>query len=515
MSYDLLFPSHPELVIGIAGPIGIDIDALSDELTRALGLVSYRSSVIHVTKLMSTFPKCGASAKGKDFFSQMNFKMDHANALCKKAKDPAFLMRIAMDGIREKRKKLIEKKKIDSGYVPKRAYIIRQLKRPQEVDLLRRVYGKQFILVSGYGARSDRKDRLFDRGKEDLPLSRKTSKLLHSTEKLLQRDHDEATSIHGQHLRDTFHRADVFVDGIKRDAMREGIERFIAAFFGDVTIGPTRHEYGMYAAKAAALRSTDLSRQVGAAAFSTSGEIITQGCNEVPRAFGGTYWSGESPDFRDVKLGYDPNDALKKDVLRDLLEKLKSAKLLKKVSKLQASSKDFVEALLGKGKKTDKNERFHGALKDSHASALTEYGRVIHAEMSVVTDAARTGRALKDSTLYVTTFPCHNCTKHIIGSGIRRVYFLEPYPKSRAKELHDNEIVLEEESEHKVSYLPFLGISPFRYRDIFEKSSRKSKLGLAKAWYAEDDKPRPLLPQTMPTYLELEEVEADLVDWDL
>ena len=111
--------------------------------------------------------------------------------------------------------------------------------------------------------------------------------------------------------------------------MRMGVERFMQAFFGRADIGPTKIEYGMYAAKSASLRSSDLSRQVGAAVFSGDGELITQGCNEVQKAFGGTYWDGEEPDHRDVKLGYDPNNQIKKEVIRDLLERLDRSGLFK------------------------------------------------------------------------------------------------------------------------------------------------------------------------------------------
>src|SRR5690606_10337992 len=43
---------------------------------------------------------------------------------------------------------------------------------------------------------------------------------------------------------------------------------------------------------------------------------------KVPKAFGGTYWDGDEQDFRDVKIGYDPNDLIKKEVVRDFLERL-------------------------------------------------------------------------------------------------------------------------------------------------------------------------------------------------
>jgi cytidine deaminase len=75
--------------------------------------------------------------------------------------------------------------------------------------------------------------------------------------------------------------------------------------------------------KSAALRSSDLSRQVGAAIFTEDGELITQGCNEVPKAHGGTYWDLETPDHRDIKKGYDPNDRQKKEIVRDLVERLR------------------------------------------------------------------------------------------------------------------------------------------------------------------------------------------------
>jgi len=84
-----------------------------------------------------------------------------------------------------------------------------------------------------------------------------------------------------------------------------------------------------------------------------------------------------------------------------------------------------------------------GPLAKAIVMDLTEYGRVVHAEMCAIYDAARLGRSIKGATLYCTTFPCHNCTKHILAAGIKRVIYMEPYPKSRAKDLHQNEIEIE------------------------------------------------------------------------
>jgi deoxycytidylate deaminase len=130
---------------------------------------------------------------------------------------------------------------------------------------------------------------------------------------------------------------------------------------------------------------------------------------------------------------------------------------------------------------------------------LTEFGRVVHAEMCTICDAAREGLSIKNATLYCTTFPCHNCTKHIIASGLSRVVYMEPYPKSRAKELHEDEIQLEAESDKEiVSFVPFMGISPIRYHDIFQKGRRKSSTGEATAWM--NKHPRPMLDIGFPAY---------------
>jgi dCMP deaminase len=51
----------------------------------------------------------------------------------------------------------------------------------------------------------------------------------------------------------------------------------------------------------------------------------------------------------------------------------------------------------------------------------------IHAEASVIAQAARSGRALNGADLYVTTFPCPACARLIAESRFRRCYFTGAY----------------------------------------------------------------------------------------
>ena len=84
-------------------------------------------------------------------------------------------------------------------------------------------------------------------------------------------------------------------------------------------------------------------------------------------------------------------------------------------------------------------------LKGTQFMNIGEFGRTVHAEMAALVDAAKRGVSVNKQLMYVTTFPCHNCAKHIIASGIREVWYLEPYPKSHAEFLHKEEIEIEPE----------------------------------------------------------------------
>jgi hypothetical protein len=98
---------------------------------------------------------------------------------------------------------------------------------------------------------------------------------------------------------------------------------------------------------------------------------------------------------------------------------------------------------------------------------ITEFGRAVHAEMEAILSSARSGANPRGGTLYCTTFPCHNCAKHIVAAGLERVVYVEPYPKSQARVLHPDSIAFDTYETGKVVFQPFVGIGPRRYFDLF------------------------------------------------
>ena len=93
----------------------------------------------------------------------------------------------------------------------------------------------------------------------------------------------------------------------------------------------------------------------------------------------------------------------------------------------------------------------------------------MHAEMEAILSCSRNGLSTVGTTLYCTTFPCHNCAKHIVAAGVDRVVYIEPYPKSKALSFHDDSITTSEEEmwDGLVLFDAFVGIGPRRFFDLF------------------------------------------------
>lgn len=53
--------------------------------------------------------------------------------------------------------------------------------------------------------------------------------------------------------------------------------------------------------------------------------------------------------------------------------------------------------------------------------------RTIHAEMNAILQCAKFGIPTEGAEIYVTHFPCLQCTKMILQAGIKKIFYLENY----------------------------------------------------------------------------------------
>lgn len=369
------------------------------------------------------------------------------------------------------------------------AYIIDSIKHRAEVEFLREVYGQAFRLVAIHGERAAREKRLVG------PLS-STAKYRGASENAVKsymdRDEKDGSNKSGQEVRDAFYLADYFLDNNTGapdgTSLNADVERFVNLMLGAGLVRPTAGERAMNYAHAAALQSSCLSRQVGAVLVSPTGEIIGTGTNDVPAFGGGVYGEDSAQDHRCHAWTWDPDNEQfkgchndrKKDQLRSKIADWIADKFSDELA-LIAHPKPAVGSDTADRARELAAEKFRTYFAEQGAALgdlpgikdLIEYSRAIHAEMNAILSAARAENSPKGGFLYCTTYPCHNCARHLVNAGVSRVFYVEPYVKSLAAELHSDAISNAElnvgERQQKMIILPFTGVGPRMYEDFFTK----------------------------------------------
>lgn len=462
---------RPDIFIGLVGAVGTTLSTLVDAIGTECSALGYEVIPIRLSALIQSTNSFAPLAPDLGEDDRINALMDAGNDLRERTGKGDAALRLGVYELLKSRSKANRRRK-PAGNV----YVFWSLKHPDEVKALRTIYKASSHIISVYAPRHVRRSILCNKVMKHKPtISPKD--LNKKVDDLIDRDQSEADIEHGQNVRDAFYLADLFVDGT-RD-VRAQLSRYIRLLFGDPFVTPTSDEYGMFHATAASLRSADLSRQVGAMLLSPEGSHLAAGCNEVPKSGGGHYWPDidpESQDDRDFRYGSDKNAMMRLEMLEEVVEVLKRRQWLV-TSKRREVNKKLVSQLLS-GEKPN--------LANTRIANVIEYGRIVHAEMSAITDAARRGVPLSGAKLISTTFPCHMCTRHIIAAGIGEVVYIEPYPKSLAVELYGRAIRVDDEitemDDRRVHFRPFIGVSPSKYLDLFKFRKRKDDQGFVKEW---------------------------------
>lgn len=477
-SLDFSQRESQEIVVGISGAVGSGTEYVVSQLKLELERLGYEVVTIKISSMIDGLLR-------RNLVSNWDKKLDSANRyeklqaagnLLRKHRRTDFLAELAIAAISLDRNRRPTGE--DSAIpVPERvptrvAYVIDQLKHPDEVGLLRTIYSNLFYLVGVFASEKQRTSNL---EKSLTPVDAKS---------VMQRDRREEDT-DGQQLDKTLRLADFFVRNNQHSnqSIQKPLERFLALVHGAVARTPTKDEYAMYAAFSAGLRSACLSRQVGAAITNGDGEVIATGCNDVPKAFGGLYTEDDGAnDFRcaNVEGGKCFNDENKDALAAEIQE------LLREHSVDESLASTLVKEI-----------RADTRLKD-----LIEFSRSVHAEMDALTSLARKGGpGSLGGRLYTTTYPCHNCARHIIAAGVKEVYYVEPYEKSLALKLHFDAIADDEEAAKKVRFLHFEGVAPRQYQALFLAPTERKKAGKVVRPTPQPSKTR---PQFLDSYVTLE-----------
>lgn len=446
-----------EIFFGLIAPIGINLDAVEDALAQSLKRVDYEANKIRLTSIFDELQN-RYDISYDDEYQRYEKLIAAGDDLCK---DSGRNDVLALYGIEYLK---LHSDRDQNDEIPTQiAHIFRQIKRVEEIRTLKEVYGRNILFLACYSSKDDRVDYLV---RKLLKTNRGTnrSELEAQALRIISIDENERDMPTGQRVLECYPHADFVLDCTDISSLSKSTNRLVDIYFGHPFISPSKDEYCSYFANAASYRSLDLSRQVGAAIFTDDCEVISLGCNEVPKAGGGTYWSDSECDRRDYALGHDSNQQVKQDMARDALVRLQRDYWLADKYKNLSPERLSYQALEASG----------APLRGSMISDVIEYGRMVHAEMNAITDAARTRKSTQGTTLYCTTMPCHLCTKLVIASGIKRVVYIQPYPKSLVDELYFDSVSIDHGIQpNKVSFETLKGVTPNGFRIAFRKTERR------------------------------------------
>jgi cytidine deaminase len=207
----------PEVVIGLVGPVGIDLDPIIDVLIRRLEAVEYQAKAIRLSAKLGNFfgvdhshlPENDRIAKLMDAGTKLREDSGRGDA-------------VALLAIAEIRRVRIQEL---HGSTEGNAFILRSLKHPHEVETLRSVYGKGFFLISAYAPRDARVSAMAEKVTRSQHGS--PSHAREKAEAIVERDEQEENRELGQDVKDAFPLADLFIDARDKTSFEPEIRRFI------------------------------------------------------------------------------------------------------------------------------------------------------------------------------------------------------------------------------------------------------------------------------------------------
>jgi hypothetical protein len=132
-----------ELVIGLVGAVGTDLDVVSKHLKDRLEVVGYSVQEIRIShdiiQAIRSIPDHGGEE-----FRRISAMMDAGNDARSESRDNSILA-LGVAALIASKRRLNQQGRPD--YAPRKAYIIKSLKHPEEVIGLRKIYPQGFYLI--------------------------------------------------------------------------------------------------------------------------------------------------------------------------------------------------------------------------------------------------------------------------------------------------------------------------------------------------------------------------------
>lgn len=204
---------------------------------------------------------------------------------------------------------------------------------------------------------------------------------------------------------------------------------------GEYCRPPTQDEVQMATAFAQSHMSRCLKRKVGAVIVSSNNIPLAMGYNENP--------IGMKPCLTEFR------HCFKDEVMHKKLEKMGGVRCPKCGNTISEMRKPW------KCTDPDCGENLKSVF---FPSRNMEVCTAIHAEERAIRSLG--GRDAERGTLYATTYPCFQCARYIVDSGLKRVVYVEAYPVPESEGfLVRNDVTVE----------PFSGFKAIAFNRVFKQ----------------------------------------------
>ncbi len=261
-----------------------------------------------------------------------------------------------------------------------------------------------------------------------------------------ERDSEDKDDLpHGQQVGRCVSEADyVFINDEDHGSKETRDRKILGALCTDVELmlgqrkrEPHEHEVHMAQAWALSLRSRCLKRSVGAVIVDEDGLPLSAGFNENPL--------GMKPCVLEFQACF------KDDIMHKELEQVEFIFCPKCGTKNQQLQKPW--RCTNQECREDLKKRFYPSRNMEKCTAL-------HAEERAIRGLV--GRGADGATMYVTTFPCLQCSRYIVDAKIKKVVYVEAYPVKEAADYL---------ARNQVTVVPFSGFKARAFNLVFKPTS--------------------------------------------
>jgi deoxycytidylate deaminase len=243
-------------------------------------------------------------------------------------------------------------------------------------------------------------------------------------------------------------------------------------------ITPSSYELFMNEAYALSLKSSCISRQVGAVIIGKNGYVVGAGWNDAGEGQVGCGYR-QIQDIKNLTNDVLVTNPATETEFRTIIQEKKEPHepfcykdeyskfaLSKKIkSFMESHDSDFAD-IDPKMKKS-----FEELLIGDITVKRLEYCRALHAEENALLQSSKIGGVgVGGGTIFTTSFPCELCAKKIYQSGITEIVYTEPYPDSISQN------VILKDGIKSIKLTQFEGVKSHSYFRMYKSNMDKKEM---------------------------------------